>query len=122
MTRNHAWLNSVLSERNHLLVILLLIRLLFNAMETKGNKKQVNSSSEADRSLTCLTCGLDFLFVSKEQEFYKQRGFPEPRRCKPCRMEKAKQLDQIIENAEKFLMALEDADVDVGPTDNKVKY
>ena len=40
---------------------------------------------EADIILNCRQCGRDFLFTKAEQEFYKEKGFERPRRCKECR-------------------------------------
>lgn len=38
-----------------------------------------------DKVLQCTSCGADFTFTADEQEFFAQKGFQEPRRCKPCR-------------------------------------
>ncbi len=39
-----------------------------------------------DRGMTCLDCGMEFVFTAGEQEFYAQRGFSEPpKRCASCR-------------------------------------
>jgi DNA-directed RNA polymerase subunit RPC12/RpoP len=38
-----------------------------------------------DRILVCADCGDDFVFTVGEQEFFEERGFSEPRRCKDCR-------------------------------------
>lgn len=38
-----------------------------------------------DRTLSCADCGLEFVFPASEQEFYAERGFSEPRRCRSCR-------------------------------------
>lgn len=39
-----------------------------------------------DRGITCLDCGMEFVFTAGEQEFYAQRGFSEPpKRCPSCR-------------------------------------
>ena len=38
-----------------------------------------------DKSMTCRDCGSEFTFTSGEQEFYTERGFSEPIRCKSCR-------------------------------------
>ncbi len=38
-----------------------------------------------DRQLTCADCGQSFTFTAQEQDFYSERGFQEPKRCKPCR-------------------------------------
>lgn len=40
----------------------------------------------ADRSITCLDCGIDFIHSAADQEFYAQKGFAsEPKRCPSCR-------------------------------------
>lgn len=39
-----------------------------------------------DRGITCIDCGMEFVFTAGEQEFYAQRGFSEaPKRCASCR-------------------------------------
>jgi CxxC-x17-CxxC domain-containing protein len=42
--------------------------------------------SYADRTITCLDCGIDFIHSAADQEFYAQKGFTsEPKRCPSCR-------------------------------------
>jgi CxxC-x17-CxxC domain-containing protein len=41
--------------------------------------------ASSDRELNCTSCGRTFLFTASEQEWFAQRGFQEPRRCKSCR-------------------------------------
>ena len=38
-----------------------------------------------DKTLACADCGNEFAFTAREQEFYADRGFTEPRRCQSCR-------------------------------------
>lgn len=38
-----------------------------------------------DRQLTCADCGQSYTFTAQEQDFYAERGFQEPKRCKQCR-------------------------------------
>jgi len=38
-----------------------------------------------DKTLQCRDCGEEFVFTAGEQEFFSQRGFSEPIRCKSCR-------------------------------------
>ena len=38
-----------------------------------------------DKTLTCADCGQEFVFTAREQEFYAQKGFTDPRRCPSCR-------------------------------------
>lgn len=45
-------------------------------------------------NIICQNCGKEFVFNEAEQEFYKIKGFPEPKRCKPCRdARKARRLE-----------------------------
>jgi CxxC-x17-CxxC domain-containing protein len=39
----------------------------------------------ADKTLTCSDCGMEFEFTEREQAFYAEKGFSEPRRCTSCR-------------------------------------
>jgi CxxC-x17-CxxC domain-containing protein len=39
----------------------------------------------ADKNLTCGDCGMEFSFTEREQAFYAEKGFSEPRRCPSCR-------------------------------------
>ncbi len=38
-----------------------------------------------DKTLACIQCRRHFMFESGEQEFYKERGLQEPKRCPRCR-------------------------------------
>jgi CxxC-x17-CxxC domain-containing protein len=40
---------------------------------------------QSDRTLTCADCGQEFVFTQSEQQFYTDRGFSDPRRCRNCR-------------------------------------
>lgn len=42
----------------------------------------------SDRTIKCSDCGVDFTFTAAEQEFFEQKGFRIPRRCKDCRKAK----------------------------------
>ena len=42
----------------------------------------------SDRNIKCSDCGVEFPFSAAEQEFYDQKGFRHPRRCKECRKAK----------------------------------
>ena len=39
----------------------------------------------ADKILLCGTCGGEFVFSVREQEFYAGMGYVDPRHCGPCR-------------------------------------
>lgn len=38
-----------------------------------------------DIKITCRQCSKEFVFTRAEQEFYEQKGWTQPRRCKECR-------------------------------------
>ncbi len=38
-----------------------------------------------EKTIACVGCGAEFPFSIEEQEFYMEKGFSEPKRCKPCR-------------------------------------
>jgi CxxC-x17-CxxC domain-containing protein len=40
----------------------------------------------ADRTLTCVDCGVEFVHSAADQEYYAQKGFvSDPKRCASCR-------------------------------------
>ena len=45
---------------------------------------------DGDISLICSHCGKEFVFTKAEQDFYQEKGFAFPRRCKKCRLVKQK--------------------------------
>ena len=38
-----------------------------------------------DQQLTCVECKQPFTFSERDQEFFAERGFTPPKRCKDCR-------------------------------------
>lgn len=40
----------------------------------------------ADITIKCKDCGKEFVFTEGEQEFYREKEFANPVRCKECRM------------------------------------
>ena len=48
-------------------------------------------STYTDQHLTCADCGHDFVWSAKDQEFFAEKGFQPPRRCKDCRRAKKEQ-------------------------------
>ncbi|MBA3713372.1 MAG: zinc-ribbon domain containing protein, partial [Pyrinomonadaceae bacterium] len=42
-------------------------------------------SNYQEQTLTCADCGRDFSFSERDQEFYREKGFEPPKRCKDCR-------------------------------------
>ncbi|MEB3328902.1 MAG: CxxC-x17-CxxC domain-containing protein [Candidatus Sericytochromatia bacterium] len=39
----------------------------------------------ADQTLQCADCGVEFLYTEADQQFYAEKGFSPPRRCRTCR-------------------------------------
>jgi len=42
-------------------------------------------SNYQEQTLTCADCGRDFSFTERDQEYYREKGFEPPKRCKDCR-------------------------------------
>ena len=38
-----------------------------------------------DKTIVCKDCGRSFIFRSEEQDFFAEKGYSEPTRCKDCR-------------------------------------
>ncbi len=47
-----------------------------------------------DREITCKDCHTPFVFSAGEQQFFAERQFSDPARCKPCRDAKRAQKEQ----------------------------
>jgi len=39
----------------------------------------------SDLDITCAECGNTFPFTEREQDYYRERGLSNPKRCKACR-------------------------------------
>jgi CxxC-x17-CxxC domain-containing protein len=44
--------------------------------------------SATDLTLQCSDCGQEFVFTAMEQQYFQERGYSSPKRCKPCRQAK----------------------------------
>ena len=44
-----------------------------------------------DRLMACADCGDNFVWPAAEQAFFREKGFEQPKRCKPCRQAKKAQ-------------------------------
>jgi len=40
---------------------------------------------KTDKTIICDDCGQEFVFTVGEQEFYQQKGLPDPKYCLICR-------------------------------------
>ena len=38
--------------------------------------------------INCVDCSEEFEYSERDQEFYRERGFSNPKRCKACRTKK----------------------------------
>jgi hypothetical protein len=45
----------------------------------------MSTDSAFDLDIQCLDCGDTFTWTEKEQRFYQEKGFTEPKRCRACR-------------------------------------
>lgn len=50
-------------------------------------RETVTASIGDDVTLRCVRCGADFVFRSRDREYYAAQGFRFPRRCPLCRQE-----------------------------------
>lgn len=44
-----------------------------------------------DKIISCIDCGREFTLTVSGQEFFKSKGWEEPKRCKACRIKKKQQ-------------------------------
>ena len=52
-----------------------------------------------DVNIKCVTCGRDFIFTAREQEFFFSKGFKEPRHCRECRQRRKQDRERIFAEA-----------------------
>ena len=52
-----------------------------------------------DQILQCLDCQQDFAFSVQEQEFFAEKGFSSPKRCRPCRAKRRERRKQREEGS-----------------------
>ena len=43
------------------------------------------SKKRVDKQCTCIRCGKTYVFTVREQDYFKEKGFVAPKRCKVCR-------------------------------------
>ena len=54
-----------------------------------------------DKEIVCKDCQNKFAWTARDQEFYQEKGYSAPQRCKDCRM-KFKQQRDNRDNQQKF--------------------
>ncbi len=52
-----------------------------------------------DVNIKCVTCGREFIFTAKEQQFFASKGFKEPRHCRECRQRRKQAREHIFSEA-----------------------
>ncbi len=57
-----------------------------------GYKMDIKPKEEVknmqDKKIKCNECGYEFIFSVKDQEFFKEMNFSEPKKCKKCKKNK----------------------------------
>ena len=48
-----------------------------------------------DKKINCIGCYNDFIFTESEQQFFEEKGYSEPIRCKDCRSKKKAQREPV---------------------------
>jgi hypothetical protein len=59
-----------------------------------GIEKQRVVYENGTKLLICVDCGKEFAFPPKEAKFFQAKGFPDPRRCRPCRADHREQRER----------------------------
>jgi N-acetylglutamate synthase-like GNAT family acetyltransferase len=52
----------------------------------------------ADIDIQCIDCKQPFVFTLKEQQFFKEKGFTSPKRCRNCRIAKKARIRAHLRN------------------------
>lgn len=52
---------------------------------TTTMSRNATGSSFIDQTITCVDCQRDFVWSADQQEFYREKNFSTPKRCKSCR-------------------------------------
>ncbi len=67
--------------------------------EKPGNEEADSVMEYQDIQLKCVTCGREFIFTAKEQEFFQSKGFREPRHCRECRQRRKQERERLYAEA-----------------------
>ncbi len=54
-------------------------------------------SAIQEKELKCVDCGNTFTWPAEEQEFFRDRGYEPPKRCKACRQAKKDKRGDFVE-------------------------
>jgi len=49
----------------------------------------------SDVQIQCSTCGREFIFTVKEQEFFNSKGFKAPKHCRECRQKRKQEREKL---------------------------
>jgi hypothetical protein len=60
------------------------------------------TNENGDDLLTCSDCGTAFAFEQGEQQFYRDRGFPPPKRCPACRAVRRQKRDALAARGREY--------------------
>lgn len=67
------------------------------------------TSKYEDKTLICVECGKPFVWTARDQEFYAENNYKQPKRCKACReINKARIANYRKEHREAYESSLTD--------------
>jgi hypothetical protein len=49
--------------------------------------------------IKCIRCGEEFILEEGEKKFYKDKGFPYPKRCRDCRIVRKRYREKYEKNS-----------------------
>ena len=50
-----------------------------------GERGETKVTEYQDKQLECADCKQTFVFTGRDQQFFEEKQFVPPKRCKPCR-------------------------------------
>ena len=57
--------------------------------EELPSTKQTQARVQPGKKKTCIDCGADFVLTPGEEQFFRDKGINEPKRCNRCRKQNA---------------------------------
>lgn len=61
-----------------------------------------------DKIINCIVCGTDFTFTKEEQQYYKERNFCLPKRCKSRRKKRKATIEKVNQRREDIIWQIKE--------------